>query len=134
MPTAPPTRCTDPECHAFATQRGRCDEHQPIPWRGRDDKAGRYGISSGTWRSLKAKVTRRDNGCCYICGAEQPEPELYDEDDRATWPHELDHVIPISEGGARTSLDNLGLACTTCHDTKSKAEAARANARRHAAG
>ncbi|WP_234017855.1 MULTISPECIES: HNH endonuclease [unclassified Streptomyces] len=65
-----------------------------------------------------------------MCGAETPDPQQYDETDPATWPHDLDHVIPISEGGARTSLDNLGLACQTCHETKSKAEAARANARR----
>lgn len=125
MPYAPPSRCTDPECSEFATKGSRCDEHQPIPWRGRDNKAERYGISSGEWRSLKAKVTKRDNGCCYLCGAEPVDP-----DDPEAEPHELDHVIPISEGGARRSLDNLGLACTTCHDTKSKAEARRANSRR----
>lgn len=125
MPTAPPSRCTDPECRELATKRGRCDEHQPIPWAGRDDKASRYGISSGTWRKLKGKVTRRDNGCCYMCGAESPDP-----DDPEAEQHELDHIIPIFEGGAVEDLDNLGLACVTCHDTKSKAEAARANARR----
>lgn len=131
MPYAPPSRCTDPECHELATKGSRCDEHQRIPWAGRDNKAQRYGITSGEWRTLKRKITKRDNGCCYMCGAEPVDPELHDEDDRSTWPHELDHVIPISEGGARRSLDNLGLACTSCHDEKSRAEAARANARRH---
>ncbi|PVC73479.1 HNH endonuclease [Streptomyces sp. CS081A] len=133
MPTAPPSRCTDPECRALATRRGRCDDHQPTPWAGRDDKAGRYGISSGRFRTLKRLVDRRDHGCCYICGIEQPDPELYDEDEPTTWPHELDHVIPISEGGSVEALDNLGLACTACHAAKSKAEALRANQRRHAA-
>ncbi|MCX4993840.1 HNH endonuclease [Streptomyces longwoodensis] len=130
MPYAPPSRCTDPECHEFATTRGRCDDHQPIPWEGRDDKAARYGITSGEWRTLKRRVTQRDNGCCYMCGAPPPDPYAYDEDDRATWPHELDHIVPVSEGGARRSLDNLGLACTTCHDEKSKLESTRANQRR----
>lgn len=125
MPTAPPSRCTDPECHEIATTRGRCDEHQPIPWAGRDDKASRYGISSGTWRSLKAKVTRRDNGCCYMCGDLSPDP-----DDPDAKPHELDHIVPVSERGAVDDLDNLGLACTTCHDIKSRAEAVRGNERR----
>lgn len=126
MPYAPPSRCTDPECREFATNRGRCDDHQPIPWRGRDDKATRYGISSGTWRSLKRKVTQRDHGCCYMCGTKQGDP-----DDPETEPHELDHVVPMFEGGSATSLDNLGLACVTCHEAKSKAEAARANKKRH---
>jgi 5-methylcytosine-specific restriction endonuclease McrA len=130
MPYAPPSRCTDPECRELATKGSRCDDHQRIPWAGRDNKAERYGITSGEWRTLKRKVTLRDNGCCYMCGAEPVDPELYDEDDRSTHPHELDHVIPISEGGARRSLDNLGLACTACHDEKSKLEAARANDRR----
>lgn len=126
MPYAPPSRCTDPECSDFATQRGRCDDHQPIPWRGRDDKASRYGISSGTWRSLKRNVTKRDHGCCYMCGIEQG-----DLGDPETEPHELDHIVPMFEGGSPTSLDNLGLACIDCHAVKSKAEAARANQKRH---
>jgi 5-methylcytosine-specific restriction protein A len=124
MPTAPPSRCTDPECHEIATHRGRCDEHKPIAWAGRDDKARRYGISSGTWRSLKTRVARRDRGCCYICGAEPPD----DPDEPG---HELDHILPIGEGGAADDLDNLGLACTTCHAAKSAEEALRANAARH---
>jgi 5-methylcytosine-specific restriction protein A len=120
MPVAPSSRCTDPECHKIATNRGRCDDHQPIPWAGRDNKARRYGISSGTWRSLKNRVTRRDNGCCYICGDGPP-----DDPDQAG--HQLDHITPISEGGAATDLDNLGLACVPCHEAKSRAEARRAN-------
>lgn len=122
MPWAPPSRCTDPDCSEFATARGRCDEHQPVAWRGRDDKAARYGISSGRWRTLKRKVAARDRGCCYLCGAPPPD----DPDDPG---HELDHVVPISEGGARQNLYNLGLACVACHAEKSKAEALRANAR-----
>ncbi|MCX4676709.1 HNH endonuclease [Streptomyces sp. NBC_01433] len=130
MPVAPPSRCTDPECHALATRGSRCDEHQPIPWRGRHDKAARYGITSGQWRALKRKVTQRDNGCCYMCGLDQDDLDVSDPDVQL---HELDHIIPMFEGGSATSLDNLGLACTACHDTKSKVEALRANARRHTA-
>lgn len=121
MPTAPPSRCTDPECHDLATKGSRCDDHQPIPWRGRDDKAARYGISSGEWRTLKRRVTQRDHGCCYLCGLDQSDLDPDEEQ------HQLDHIVPIFQGGSVTSLDNLGLACTTCHEAKSKAEAARAN-------
>ena len=125
MPTAPKGRCTDPQCPEMATNRGRCNEHQPIPWAGRDDKARRYGISSGTWRKLKAATARRDNRCCYICGTEPPD----DPDDPG---HQLDHITPIFEGGAVDDPDNLGLACTSCHATKSAAEALRANQARWA--
>lgn len=123
MPYSPPSRCTDPECPELATKGGRCDGHQPIAWAGRDDKASRYGISSGTWRKLKRRVSIRDNECCYSCGAEQPD----DEDEPR---HVLDHITPIAEGGSATSMDNLGLLCTTCDETKSAAEAARGNARK----
>jgi 5-methylcytosine-specific restriction protein A len=125
VPYAPPSRCLDPDCSDWATNRGYCDDHQRPAWRDRDDKAARYGISAGRWRTLKAKVTRRDNGHCYMCGAPPP-------DDPETPGHELDHIVPVAEGGAREDLDNLGLACVTCHTEKSAEEAARGSARRRA--
>ncbi|MGW7247710.1 HNH endonuclease [Streptomyces decoyicus] len=122
MPYAPPSRCTDPECSELATKGSRCDEHQPIAWAGRDDKASRYGISSGTWRKLKRRVAQRDNACCYSCGAEQP-------DDPDEPRHVLDHIVPVAEGGSVTSMDNLGLLCGTCDEVKSRAEAIRGSQR-----
>lgn len=121
MPTAPPSRCTDPQCPAMATKRGRCDEHQPIPWRGRDDKQARYGISSGEWRTLKRRVANRDYGCCYRCGADSGDTS---EDDD---PFVLDHIVPIFEGGSPRDPDNLGLLCPDCDSIKSREESARAN-------
>lgn len=118
MPTRPLPRCAEPGCYDLGAKRGRCDEHQPIPWAGREDKARRYGISSGQWRALKARVSRRDYGCCYRCGDADAEAYV------------LDHITPISEGGSPTDLDNLGLLCGPCDEVKSKAEAARGNARR----
>lgn len=108
MPTAPPSRCTDPECHEIAVKRGRCDEHRPIAWRGRPSAEERYGMSRGSMRALKARVMRRDNGCCYICGGDDAE--------------ELEHKVPISQGGAPDDLDNLGVAHIDCHASKTQAE------------
>ncbi|MFD7410632.1 HNH endonuclease [Kitasatospora purpeofusca] len=118
MPTRPPSRCTDPRCRALATDRGRCDEHRPKAWAGREDKAARYGISSGRWRTLKRRVSRRDHACCYRCG------------DGDEGEHVLDHRIPIAEGGSPSDLENLGLLCPPCDTAKSAEEAARGNARR----
>lgn len=128
MPTAPPSRCTDPECHELATKGSRCDEHQPIAWAGRDNKAERYGISSGTWRKLKRKADQRDHGCCYQCGADRRDTMA---DDPEADPFVLDHIVPIFEGGSVADMDNLGLLCPTCDEAKSKAEALRANRARH---
>jgi 5-methylcytosine-specific restriction protein A len=120
MPKAPPTRCGTAGCYEFATNRGRCDDHQPKPWANRARKQDRYGISSGTWRSLKRQVALRDVGCCYVCGREPDEGETFD----------LEHKTPISEGGSAKDMDNLGLICPEDHAIKSKAEAARANRER----
>lgn len=40
----------------------------------------------------------------------------------------LDHTIPAAEGGPDT-INNAQWLCTPCHDTKTKAEAARGRAR-----
>ncbi|GAA2441494.1 hypothetical protein GCM10010421_35250 [Streptomyces glaucus] len=123
MPTAPPSRCTEPMCRELATNRGRCDEHQPRAWANRATMRERYGISSGSWRALKRRVARRDNGCCYVCGGPPDEGETL----------QLDHIVPVAEGGSITDLDNLGLIhAEPCHAEKSKAEALRGNQRRWA--
>ncbi|MFE5159654.1 HNH endonuclease [Streptomyces sp. NPDC056697] len=129
MPTGPPTRCAEPGCSTLVP-RGRCEQHQRPAWAGREDKAARYGISSGRWRTLKRLITMRDNGCCYVCGTEQPGP---DDDPDGEYQHELDHITPIFEGGAAEDPENLGLICADCHAAKSKAEAARANRARRKA-
>lgn len=123
MPTRPPSRCAEPGCRELTTT-GRCDEHKRKPWAGRDDKSARYdGISSGEWRALKARVTRRDHGCCYSCGTE-PDPD--DPDAKA---FVLDHKVPVSEGGSPRDMDNLGLLCGPCDTVKSAAEAERGRQR-----
>ncbi|WP_149552921.1 HNH endonuclease [Streptomyces marokkonensis] len=124
MPTAPRSRCSEPTCHQFATDHGKCEEHKRPAWANRPTIRERYGISGGKWRSLKRQVSRRDNGCCYMCGREPHEGETF----------ELDHITPIAENGSAADLDNLGLACKDCHAEKSKAESARGNARRRARG
>ncbi len=78
-------------------------------------------MSSGTMRTLKARVTERDNGCCYVCGGEDAD--------------ELEHKIPVSQGGAARDLDNLGLIHSEpCHREKTAREslegARRARAKR----
>lgn len=117
MPKSPPTRCGAAGCYEFATNRGRCDDHQPPPWANRARKQDRYEMSSGTMRALKKRVAARDHNTCYVCGREADEGESYD----------LEHKRPISQGGATRDMDNLGLICEDCHTIKSKAEAAEGN-------
>lgn len=77
-------------------------------------------MSSGTMRALKRRVAARDHDTCYVCGREAEEGETYD----------LEHIVPISQGGSKSDMDNLGLICAEDHEIKSKAEAAQANRNR----
>lgn len=116
MPIAPPTRCSLPDCHEMATKRGRCDDHQPEPWRDRPSPQERYGMSSGTMRALKRQIAARDHGCCYVCGGEDAD--------------ELEHKIPVSQGGSARDPNNLGLIhAEPCHREKTAREAAEGSRR-----
>lgn len=55
-------------------------------------------------RRIIAAVYKRDKGCCVYCGS--------------THNLQIDHIIPVSKGGA-TTLKNLQLLCQTCNLKKS---------------
>ena len=58
---------------------------------------------------LREKIKKRDNNSCQQCGISvRDEPNLLIE---------IDHVIPISKGGATTE-DNLQALCWRCNRTK----------------
>lgn len=91
-----------------------------MPWEGRSSASKRYGMSGSAWQKLRLTILKRDGYVCYVChlpGAD-----------------EVDHIIPVGEGGARSDPANLGaIHSEPCHEEKSKAEAQRAAARRRAA-
>ncbi|GAA2629679.1 HNH endonuclease [Streptomyces axinellae] len=72
-------------------------------------------MSSGSMRALKKRVAQRDHGCCYMCGGEDAD--------------ELEHIVPVSQGGSPRDLDNLGLAHVECHREKTAREAREAQDR-----
>lgn len=106
MPTAPPSRCTDPECHDLATTNGRCDAHQRPPWQQRSKAWGKG--STTAWRRFRRDQLRRE-WLCRHCGT------------KAT---EVDHIRPLSQGGAKWDPGNVQSLCSDCHDAKSEADAA----------
>jgi len=57
--------------------------------------------------ALRWQVLERDNFTCQYCGQHAPNVQL-----------EVDHVIPVSEGGDN-SLDNLKTSCYACNRGKS---------------
>lgn len=59
------------------------------------------------WRRLRAAVFRRDGGLCRECLRQG----------RVAPGTEVDHVVPLSEGGGN-DLANLQLLCRECHRRK----------------
>lgn len=89
----------------------------------------------------KLKVFERDNGICIECAADTLKPETRDKMAAnqyvslaarlGRW--EMDHVVPVVEGGGACGLDNLRTLCKPCHRkataalAKRRAEQRRAN-------
>ncbi len=117
MPRRAPSPCSNPGCGKLASQHGRCGDHpHPHRWGPRRPQAReRYGVSPGQYKRLQAQVWRRDQGTCYLCHGPAAE---------------IDHVMPIAEGGAPASTQNLAAICRDCHASKSRREVARSNKRR----
>lgn len=71
--------------------------------------------------TIRSRVLKRDKGKpCPLCGAER-------------FFGEVDHTIPIIEGGHPFDQENLRTICTPCHKAETKALAARrADARKAA--
>lgn len=58
------------------------------------------------WQDVKKLVKKRSNYCCAKCGARN---EL-----------EVDHIVPLAEGGSEFDADNLQVLCHKCHIEKHK--------------
>lgn len=120
MPYAPPSRCSEPGCGEFATERGRCSEHRRVGWQGRPSTQARYGISGSAQQKLHRSILKRDGYVCYVC--------------RLPGADNVDHVIPIEDGGARTAPSNLAaIHEDPCHKKKTQAENARRREKRRLA-
>lgn len=81
-----------------------------------------YGQGRGgrPWRRLRDAVLKRDR---YLCQCQQCKA-----DKRVTLAEEVDHIIPISEGGT-DDMKNLQAINAQCHKVKTAKEAARGAAR-----
>jgi 5-methylcytosine-specific restriction enzyme A len=122
MPTAPPSRCSKLDCNELATKRGRCGDHQPSGWterrRPQDDRTDRdrLGISTHEWMKLAGQVMKEHRGVCHVCGRAGAD--------------QVDHIVPLLEGGAKTDPSNLApIHAEPCHRIKTAAELARARRR-----
>lgn len=55
-------------------------------------------------RDMRYLVNKRDKGVCSICNLKKP------------W--QMDHIIPVCEGGGLCGLDGYRTLCNDCHKTE----------------
>lgn len=97
--------CAAPGCPE-RTFRGYCKAHASIR-RGTTTERG-YG---GQWPRIRARVLF-DEPLCRHCA----------EGGRVTAASEVDHIVPLSRGGARLDRRNLQPLCGECHRAKTLAD------------
>ncbi|SFM16718.1 HNH endonuclease [Shimia aestuarii] len=89
-----------------------------------DQSRTRAGFSlygSDKWKRLSAQL-RRDHPYCRQCGKTSMQTTL-----------QVDHIVPLRDGGDPFDRSNLQVLCIPCHNTKTRAER-NARAERHPGG
>lgn len=98
--------CLEPRCSSEATYRGRCRVHS----RGKERQTHRNKsfYNSKAWRMLRRAVLF-DEPLCRRCG------------EVAT---DVDHIVPIEDGGAKLDRSNCQPLCGPHHGQKTRREQA----------
>src|SRR6185436_20806598 len=103
MPTRPARYCSGPG-PAHLTPCALHPARPREPWQGRTSPHARYRSSGGAMQARNARILKRDKDQCQVL--------LECVGAKAT---EVDHVIPISEGGGNED-SNLRASCKACND------------------
>ena len=93
----PTTLCLEPRCPNPSTYRGRCADHSRTNERA-TNRAGKAIYNTKRWQLTRRKVLSLQPLC--PCG------------DLAL---DVDHIVPLSEGGEPYALSNLRGRCKSCH-------------------
>lgn len=98
--------CSTPGCPREAHYRGRCQECarklDPLV------HVNRSLYTSAAWRAFRLRRLAL-NPFCQGPLCSQPA-------------REVDHIVPVEQGGAVYSIDNTQCLCTPCHSRKTRAE------------
>jgi 5-methylcytosine-specific restriction protein A len=107
--------CAEPTCPELVEGGNRCPAHRPKPWRNRGNRTTTTGLSGWQRQQRAQRVMRQHDGICHVChqaGADQ-----------------VDHIVPLAEGGPDTEHNLAPIHREPCHRTKTQAESARARRR-----
>ena len=100
--------CAKPGCPNIV-DKGLCPEHRRKARRETDKRTGR--VRGSKWSALRRRVLARDMLCQdgRVCNHKNTSVEV-------------DHIIPLVDGGHPTEMSNLQGICCACHRAKTGAE------------
>ena len=105
--------CSVPGCpEVVLNSNGKCADHRRKARKEADKRTGR--IRGSRWTTIRRTVIREEPFCKdgSVCGGTAPSTEV-------------DHIIPLFEGGHPTARENLRGICGPCHNKKTREEHAR---------
>lgn len=123
MPRKPARPCSHPGCPELVTDGSRCPAHRKAEQRRetkermqssrvREDKSF---YDSSLWRGVRASILRKEPWC-----------RECRRNERRALADMVDHIVPISQGGARVNESNLQPLCNACHARKRQRESVEA--------
>ena len=98
-----------------------CPDHEPKPWAGSTRKS-RIRLSGWAESARRKRVLEGLQYVCHVCGGIGAPDQM-----------QVDHLIPVSEGGADDESNLAPIHRSPCHVEKTRAEATRAKQRIKAA-
>lgn len=112
MPRATTAVCLKPGCPEL--RPCPVEGHERKPW---ETSTRSRKVASG-WEQQRTnqRILRQHRFVCHVCGG--------------FGAMQVDHVIPLGEGGDDTDENKRPIHATPCHKQKTQAEAARARSRR----
>ena len=116
-PTRVAKLCTTPGCPHPATYRGKCDDHKRERERVRNQRQESRAIyQSAQWKRLRTLILSAHPQCEWY---------MNDGDRLMLCPRDatdVDHIVPIEEGGAPWDEENLQALCHSHHSSKTAKE------------
>lgn len=105
-----PKVCATLSCPELAPSgQSYCTQHSPKPWATSTRRS--RTISGGAQQKRAARIMRQYERTCHVCGKPMAD--------------EVDHVVPLAEGGADDDSNLRPIHSRPCHQAKSSAEATR---------